>query len=368
MKKCIKVAHVDHLFFLFLKNGKKSELTDVLSALSECVIMPKTSSAGTREAERRAAFDLMFCREDNMNRSEKICRWKQEKDVVLLAHYYVDKAVQEVADFVGDSYALAKTAVSVSQKNILFAGVSFMGESAKLLNPDKHVYMVDGTAGCPMADMVDAEQVRRMREKYPQAAVVCYVNSSAKVKAESDVCVTSSNAVRVVGKLHQKQIYFIPDSHLGHFVAKELPDKEFLFHDGYCPTHQSIDRNSLLRAKEEHPDALTLAHPECSKEILELSDFVGSTADIIRFAGEKGIGEYIIATETGVFHPLQKENPDSRFYPVIHCQVCPDMQKSTLEKIEHMLKDLEKQPELLLDGSIMERARLPLEQMLLLAQ
>lgn len=303
-----------------------------------------------------------------MNISEKICRLKQEKDVVILAHYYVDKAVQDAADFVGDSYALAKTAVNVSQKNILFAGVSFMGESAKLLNPDKHIYMADETAGCPMADMVDVSHVRRMREKYPQAAVVCYVNSSAKVKAESDVCVTSSNAVRVVGRLKQKQIFFIPDSHLGHFVAKELPDKEFIFHDGYCPTHQSIDRQSLLRAKEEHPGALTLAHPECAKDILELSDFVGSTADIIRFAKENGTGDYIIATETGVFHPLQKENPGSRFYPVISCQVCPDMQKSSLEKIERILENLEEQPELLLDGRIMERAKLPLEQMLLLAQ
>lgn len=303
-----------------------------------------------------------------MTISEKINSLKQEKDVVILAHYYVDGEVQEIADYVGDSYALAKKAALVDKQNILFAGVSFMGESAKLLNPSKHVYMVDDTAGCGMADMINAEQVKAVRKQYPDAAVVCYVNSSAEVKAESDVCVTSSNAVKVVSGMEQKQIYFIPDSHLAHFVAESLPEKEFIYHDGYCPIHQMIDKESLIRAKEKYPNALVLSHPECAEDILKLSDFVGSTADIIKFAREDMAQEYIIATETGVFHQLKKENPNKQFYPVNDCQICMDMKKVTMEKIESILENLEAQKEIILDENIMEQAKKPLEQMLVLAK
>ncbi|MBQ7065984.1 MAG: quinolinate synthase NadA [Lachnospiraceae bacterium] len=303
-----------------------------------------------------------------MTISEKINSLKQEKDVVILAHYYVDGEVQEIADYVGDSYALAKKAALVDKQNILFAGVSFMGESAKLLNPSKHVYMVDDTAGCGMADMINAEQVKAVRKQYPDAAVVCYVNSSAEVKAESDVCVTSSNAVKVVSGMEQKQIYFIPDSHLAHFVAESLPEKEFIYHDGYCPIHQMIDNESLVRAKEKYPNALVLSHPECAEDILKLSDFVGSTADIIKFAREDMAQEYIIATETGVFHQLKKENPNKQFYPVNDCQICMDMKKVTMEKIESILENLEAQKEIILDENIMEQAKKPLEQMLVLAK
>ena len=303
-----------------------------------------------------------------MSQVENIRNLKKEKDVLILAHYYVDGAVQEIADFVGDSYVLAKKAVDAKEQNILFAGVTFMGESAKLLNPGKRVYMVDDTAGCKMADMIDAKSIRAKKAEYPQAAVVCYVNSSAEVKAESDVCVTSSNAVRVVSKMPQKQIYFVPDSHLAHFVAQSLPEKEFIYHDGYCPVHQLIDKESLLRAKKEHPQALVLTHPECAKDIVELSDYVGSTAEIIDYARNDASNEYIIATETGVFYQLQKENPDKKFYPVNNCQVCVDMKKSTMDKIETILKDLDNQREVILSDDIMERAKLPLERMLELAK
>lgn len=303
-----------------------------------------------------------------MRNDEKIRQLKQEKDVVILAHYYVDGEVQEIADFVGDSYALAKKAAQVSRKNILFAGVSFMGESAKLLNPDKHVYMVDSTAGCGMADMINAEQVRAKRAEYPEAAVVCYVNSSAEVKAESDVCVTSSNAVKVVGRMEQKQIFFIPDSHLAHFVAEALPEKEFIYHDGYCPIHQQISREALWVAKAEHPDACVLSHPECALEILELSDYVGSTADIIAYVRDNEAQEYIIATETGVFYRLEKENPGKKFYPVSNCQICGDMKKVTMDKIVHILENLDSQEEIILDDAVMEQAKRPLEQMLELAK
>lgn len=304
-----------------------------------------------------------------MSVSEKICKLKQETDTIILAHYYVDGEVQKIADFVGDSFALAKEAAKTGQKNILFAGVSFMGESAKLLNPTKHVYMADETAGCPMADMVTAVEVKEVRKQYPNAAVVCYVNSSADVKAESDVCVTSSNAVKVVKKMEQKQIYFIPDSHLAHFVAKQLPEKEFIYHNGYCPTHRSIERKFLLNAKEKYPNAPVLAHPECAEDVLDLADYIGSTTEIIRFAKDDSAKEYIIATETGVFYQLEKENPNKKFYPVIPSQVCPDMKKVTLEKIEYVLENMGtgRCPEVLLDEQVMERAKRPLEQMLKLA-
>lgn len=305
-----------------------------------------------------------------MNIREKICKLKQEKDVLILAHYYADKEVQELADFAGDSYALARKAVETTQKNILFAGVSFMGESAKLLNPDRHVYMLDPTAGCPMADMVTAEQVKEARARYPKAAVVCYVNSSAEVKAESDVCVTSSNAVRVVKQLEQKQIFFIPDQHLAHFTAELLPEKEFIYHTGYCPTHQQIDKKSLQAVKERHPKALTLTHPECAEEVLDLSDYTGSTAEIIRFAKESEAEEFIIATETGVFYQLEKDNPEKKFYPVTDCQVCPDMKKNTLSRLLHVLEQIgeEDLPEIELDQRIMQQAKRPLTRMLELAR
>jgi quinolinate synthase len=303
-----------------------------------------------------------------MNTSEKILRLKQEKDVVILAHYYVDGDVQDIADFVGDSYALAKKAAEVEQKNILFAGVAFMGESAKLLNPDKHVYMVDGTAGCQMADMITVEQIQKVRKEHPDAAVVCYVNSTAEVKTLSDVCVTSSNVVRVVQKLQQKKIYFIPDTHLGHYVAAALPDKDFIFHNGFCPIHHVIDAEAVKQAKKEFPHALVLAHPECTTEVLEQADYVGSTAGIIRHARETEAKEYIIITETGVFHQLEKENPNKKFYPVTNYQVCPNMKKVSLKKIERVLENLEEQEEILLPEEIMEKAKLPLEQMLALAQ
>ena len=303
-----------------------------------------------------------------MGTSERILQLKEEKDVVSLAHYYVDGEVQELADFVGDSYALAKKATQVEQKNIVFAGVTFMGESAKLLNPQKHVYMVDDTAGCRMADMITVEQIRDVHGKHPEAAVVCYVNSSAEVKAESDVCVTSSNAVRVVEKLPQKQIYFIPDNHLAHFVAKSLPEKEFIFHNGFCPTHEMIKPEDVRAAKQAHPDAPVLAHPECTADTLELADYIGSTAEIIRYAKEHVAKEYIIATEIGVFHQLEKENPNIIFYPVTDFQVCPNMKKVSLIKLERTLEELEQRQEIILDAQLMERAKLPLERMLELAK
>lgn len=303
-----------------------------------------------------------------MNKSEEIKILKEQKDVVILAHYYVEGNVQEIADFVGDSYALAKKATEVNQQNILFCGVRFMGESAKLLNPDKHVYMADLEADCPMAHMVTAEQIKKVKEEHPNAAVVCYVNSTAEIKALSDVCVTSSNAVRVVKKIKENEIFFIPDNHLAHFVAEAVPEKTFFFHNGYCPIHQKITAADIQKVQKMHPGAKVLAHPECPEEILQKADFVGSTSEIIHFAESNGEKEYIIATETGVFHELQKNNPDKSFYPVIEGQICANMKKVTLDKVHEVLKDIGHQNELILSEDIMEKAKRPLEQMLVFAK
>lgn len=297
---------------------------------------------------------------------DEIKRLKKEKDVVILAHYYVDGQVQELADFVGDSYALAKKAATVTQNNILFCGVSFMGESAKILNPQKNVIMPDVTADCPMAHMVSVEKIRQVRKENPDVAVVCYVNSTAQIKAESDVCVTSSNAIEVVKKLPNKKIFFIPDNNLGRFVAQKLPQKEFVFNDGYCPVHQAIQKEWVLEAKKTHPDAEVLTHPECTTDVLAVSDYIGSTSEIIAYATASKKEEFIICTETGVFYELECKNPNKKFYPVSKQQICPDMKKITVEKVKEALEKLEEN--VALDAQICQKAKEPLEKMLEMAK
>ncbi len=297
---------------------------------------------------------------------EEIKRLKEEKDVVILAHYYVDGEVQEIADLVGDSYFLAKKATEVTQQNILFCGVSFMGESAKLLNPEKRVIMPDECADCPMAHMVEIDKIEEVRRQYPDVAVVCYVNSTAEIKAHSDVCVTSSNALRVVQKLPNRHIFFIPDNNLGRYVAKQLPEKEFIFNDGFCHVHTSIRVEELAKAKELHPEAKVLSHPECTQDILEISDFIGSTSEIIDYACGSDGKEFIICTEMGVFFELEQKNPGKRFYSVGHRQFCPNMKRITLEKVRDALETLS--PEMELPEEIRDQANKPLKRMLELAQ
>jgi len=269
---------------------------------------------------------------------ERIEQLKKEKDIVILAHYYVDGEVQEIADLVGDSYFLAKKATEVSQQNILFCGVSFMGESAKILNPGKRVIMADEFADCPMAHMVDIAKIQQVREQYPDVAVVCYVNSTAEIKAYSDVCVTSSNALRVVQSLPNKHIFFIPDNNLGRYISTLVPEKEFIFNDGFCHVHTSIQRENVEEAKKLHPNAPVLTHPECTADVLEISDFIGSTSEILDYATKSDAKEFIICTEMGIFFELEQKNPDKRFYSVGHRQFCPNMKKITLEKVVRGVK------------------------------
>lgn len=287
---------------------------------------------------------------------------KKEKNAVILAHYYSPAQVQEIADYVGDSFYLAKIAKQSKADIIVFCGVYFMGESAKILNPDKKVLMPDLTADCPMAHMVTKDKIASMREKYDDLAVVCYINSTAELKCQSDVCVTSSNAVKIVKSLPNKNIFFIPDRNLGRFVAEQIPEKNIVINDGCCPIHAKITAEQLFTEKEKHPDALVLSHPECEPEILKLSDYIGSTADIITYAKQSDVNEFIICTETGVNYKLITDNPDKNFYFPNPHPCCADMKLNTLEGVLSVLQKEDK--EVIVDDTVRTGALLPLEKML----
>lgn len=296
----------------------------------------------------------------------KILQLKKEKNAVILAHYYAPDEVQKVADFVGDSFYLARVAKKSTADLLVFCGVSFMGESAKILNQGKKVLMPDLSADCPMAHMVQDGMIEKMRQQYEDLAVVCYINSTAQLKCESDVCVTSSNAVQIVRELPNKNIFFIPDKNLGSYVAKMVPEKNVLLNDGCCPIHDSITKEQVLLEKEQHKNAVILAHPECKEEVLAMADYIGSTAGIIEFAGKSQDTEFIICTEKGVLHQLKKENPKKSFYFMQQGSCCPDMKQNTLEKVYHCL--FAEENEVKVSKEICQKAVLPLDRMLSLAK
>jgi len=245
--------------------------------------------------------------------TEQIQQLKKEKNAVILAHYYCDDAVQELADYVGDSFYLAKIAKDSTADVLVFCGVSFMGESAKILNPEKTVLMPDPTADCAMAHMVRDGAIEALRAEYDDLAVVCYINSTAELKCKSDVCVTSSNAVKIVRALPNKNIFFIPDRNLGRYVAAQVPEKNIILNDGFCPVHAKITPEQVAKEKELHPEAPVFAHPECEPGVLALADGIGSTADIIALAKSSSSREFIICTEDGVDFRLVSDSPEKRF-------------------------------------------------------
>ncbi|MHB8130286.1 MAG: quinolinate synthase NadA [Mobilitalea sp.] len=273
--------------------------------------------------------------------TKRIEELKKEKDVVILAHYYTDGQIQALADYVGDSYYLSKIATEVPQSIILFCGVSFMGESAKILNPEKTVIMPDSYADCPMAHMASIDKINEVREKYADVAVVCYINSTAEVKANSDVCVTSSNALKIVRALPNKNIYFIPDENLGRYIANSVPEKNFILNDGFCHVHTSIKKENIEKAIALHPKAKILAHPECTWDVLMMADYIGSTLGIINYATESDASSFIICTEMGVLYELEMKNPEKKFYSVGHRQFCPNMKRITVDKILEQLEKME---------------------------
>ena len=293
---------------------------------------------------------------------QRIQQLKKEKNAVILAHYYMRGEVQAVADYVGDSFYLSRIAEQVEEPVIVMCGVRFMGESAKILNPSKTVLLPAANADCPMAHMATVERVREVRAQYSDLAVVCYVNSTAELKRSADVCVTSSNALKIVRSLPQKNIFFIPDENLGRFVAAQAPEKHFIFNDGCCPVHSYLTADDVKAAHTAHPDALVLVHPECRPEVVALADYAGSTAGIIHYAKDSDASQFIIGTEHGVLYDLEKECPDKTFYPLHEDQICPNMKRVTLDKVIAVLES--GAPALEMDADSARLARVPLQRML----
>ena len=272
--------------------------------------------------------------------SDEIRRLAEERRAVILAHNYCRGEVQDVADFTGDSLELARKATEVEADVIVFCGVYFMAETAKILNPSKTVLIPDPTAGCPMADMVTAEQLRELKSRHPGAKAVCYVNSTAEVKAECDICVTSGNAERVMALFPPEQeIIFVPDQHLGGHIAGIL-GRSYVLWPGYCPTHAAITANAIAEARRLHPGAPVLVHPECARDVREAADERLSTGGMCRYARESAAPEIVVGTEVGILHRLRRENPGKRFHPVNERLVCPNMKKNTLENLRDSLVEM----------------------------
>ncbi len=293
---------------------------------------------------------------------DSIRKLKQEKNALILAHYYAPLEIWELADFVGDSLELSRKAAVAKEDTIVFCGVRFMAESAKILNPNKKVLLPVADAGCPMADMIEAEELKKLKEKHPGAAVICYVNSSAEVKAESTICCTSSNAVKVAGTIENKEIIFVPDKNLGAHVASHYPEKTFHFIDGYCPIHNACTVEDIKNAKAKHPDALIAAHPECGAGTSEIADFVGSTTGILNFCRESEGKEFIIGTEIEIVRALQKEMPEKTFWEAKEDFLCGDMKKNTLETLLSALE--EEKEEVILPEETLKLAKQALENMI----
>lgn len=272
---------------------------------------------------------------------EEIQQLKHQRNAVILAHNYQPAEIQDLADFTGDSLGLSIKAADTDADVIVFCGVKFMAETAAILSPKKNVLLPDQLAGCPLADMITAEQLRDLKQKHPDALVVCYVNSSADIKAESDYCCTSANAVEVVNSLPEnKTIIFVPDQNLGRFVI-ERTAKDLILWPGYCHVHVVITEDDIKNAKAKHPDAIVMAHPECTEPVKALSDQLLSTGQMLRFAAESKAKQFIIATEIGIIHTLKKQNPKAEFIPATDKAVCPNMKRITLEKVLWSLQDLQ---------------------------
>jgi len=291
----------------------------------------------------------------------KIKELKKKRSAVILVHNYQLPEVQDIADFHGDSLGLSREAADTNAEVIVFCGVHFMAETAAILSPDKTVLLPAADAWCPMADMIDAEKLRVLKAQHPEADVVTYVNSTAAVKAESDYCCTSANAVQVLEKIDKKDIIFVPDMYLGSFAAGKAGKKVILY-NGYCPVHMKILAENIEEMKKKYPEAKILVHPECRTEVTELADEVLSTSGMERFAMKSGIDEMIIGTETGLIYRLEKDNPGKRFYPASDNAVCSNMKKITLEKVLWALEEMKYKIEV--DKDIAEKARLAIDRMI----
>ncbi|KAA0002189.1 MAG: quinolinate synthase NadA [Thermoplasmata archaeon] len=294
-----------------------------------------------------------------MDTIEKIKRLKEERNAIILAHNYQRPEIQDVADFVGDSLALAMKAKKTAADVIVFCGVDFMAESAKIVNPDKIVLHPDTSAKCPMAAMVDADSLVAFKRKY-EMDVVSYINTTAEVKAVSDTCCTSANAVKVVKNM-PNGIIFVPDENLGQYVKRFVKDKEIILWPGFCPTHEGIEKEDILKLKKEHPDAEILAHPECTADVIDIATKVASTEGMVKYALASSSKKFIVATEKELCYRMKKEMPEKEFYAPENA-ICPTMKKITLEKVMECLKKMK--PEIIIDKEIIKKAQKPLERMI----
>ena len=293
--------------------------------------------------------------------TDRINTLKKERNAVILAHNYQRGEVQDIADFVGDSLELSQKAAKTDAKVIVFCGVHFMAETASIINPSKTVLLPDAGAGCPMANMITAEQLRAKKAEHPNATVVTYINSSAAVKAESDYCCTSANGVKVVSSIKAEEIIFVPDKYLGGYIEKKTGKKMILW-PGYCPTHVKILPQDIIERKKEYPNAKVVAHPECRPDVVDLADEALSTSGMIRYAAMPEVKELILATEVEILHRLKKENPGKIFIPATTRAVCPNMKKTTLEKILEALETM--QPEVKVPEAIRVKALACVQRML----
>jgi quinolinate synthase len=301
----------------------------------------------------------------NISLIDNIVKLKTEKDAIILAHNYQIDEIQDIADFVGDSLQLSIEAAKVKKRIIVFCGVHFMAETAKIISPERKVLLPDKYSGCPMADMITDKQLANLKKEYPGALVVCYVNTSARVKALSDICCTSSNAVKVVNSIPEdKQIIFIPDKYLGSYVQSQTGRKMILW-NGFCPTHARIDVKTIITLKKEHPGAVVLVHPECTPDVIEIADKVASTGGMLSFVKQSTKKEFIIGTEIGLIYRLKKENYDKVFYPASSHAICPNMKLINLEKLLWALE--EEQFEVRLPQDVIDKARTAIDNMLALS-
>lgn len=298
---------------------------------------------------------------------DQILRLKKEKDFFVLAHSYQASEITEIADFVGDSYALSTRAMKSQCQNVLLCGVRFMAETVKILSPEKHVFMPNGGAGCPMAEQMDRELIKQVKLKNPGHTVVCYINTTADLKTVCDVCVTSSSAVKIISKLHNEKILFVPDCNLGAYVQSQLPDKDIKLLQGGCPIHAAVTAREVKLAKAAHPDALLVVHPECRPGVWETADYVGSTAGIVQYCKESPAREFIIGTEISIAETLQNACPEKRFYPLSKRMICENMKATTLMDVYHALAD-DEGTEIDLDRSTIAKARVCIDRMIRLGE
>jgi quinolinate synthase len=307
---------------------------------------------------RKSNDDIKY----NESLKKTIEKLKKKRNAVIIVHNYQRDEIQEIADISGDSLALSQAAVRTDADTIVFCGVQFMAESASILNPGKKVLLPVMEAGCPLADMITPEKLRAKKAQYPGAAVVCYVNSSAQVKAESDIACTSSNAIDVVRSLKEKDVIFVPDKNLGRYVQSQVPEKNIILWEGFCPTHIRVQEEDIIRAKALHKGAEVVAHPECSPEVLALSDHICSTGGMFTYVKKSATKEFIIGTESGMLYKLQKENPDKKFYlPTTHL-VCANMKLITLGWVAHSLENMVY--EIRVADDVRDRAKKTLDRML----